>query len=244
MTEATNAIIIRVEEALRQGDQRTASMLLHQVLTQDFTNPQAWQILYMLRGAGQDFPSFQQAFAQKYYPQYAHLLAASPVADAQPRPLAAAAAPNRISPVFPAPAQATGTGTVRLQRLKGYVGSMVKLPVIIDGQETGKIANGEAFSYTLPAGQHTVIVKLRRNASQPAIIDLRPGDDVLLATQLPKFSLKAVGPDLEIVPPGAPLPKVRNIFQYYGVLGCVVILIAGCFGSTAGYFLASLLLNN
>lgn len=67
-------LLTEAEQALRKGDQRTAGALINQVLEQDFTNVNAWRILHRMMDADQPFETFQQSFAQKYYPNRVHLL--------------------------------------------------------------------------------------------------------------------------------------------------------------------------
>ena len=84
MTENTSDLLTKVETALWLGDQRLAGMLLHKVLTQDFTNRQAWLLLHGMRGEGKTLEEFQHSFAAKYYPHLAHLLDQPPV-DSPPQ---------------------------------------------------------------------------------------------------------------------------------------------------------------
>jgi hypothetical protein len=74
MTENVQDLLSKAEEALWAGDQRTAGILLHQVLLQDFNDAYAWRLLHAMLGRGQPFETFQISFALKYYPQRAHLL--------------------------------------------------------------------------------------------------------------------------------------------------------------------------
>ena len=74
MTEKTQELLTKAEEALWAGDRRNAGILLHQVLLQDFNDAYAWRLLHAIMGRGQPFETFQIAFALKYYPQRAHLL--------------------------------------------------------------------------------------------------------------------------------------------------------------------------
>jgi len=62
------------ERALQRNDQQTAGMLIKRVIEQDFVNTKAWQLLHRLLGSDKPFEAFQQTFAQKYYPEKAHLL--------------------------------------------------------------------------------------------------------------------------------------------------------------------------
>lgn len=52
--------------ALQKGDQRTAASLLNQILQQDNTHREAWQLLYEMTGSGESFETFQKKYAEKY----------------------------------------------------------------------------------------------------------------------------------------------------------------------------------
>jgi len=317
MDENISELLTKVEDALFQGDQRVAGILLHKVLMQDFTNHPAWQLLHSLRGGEQPFPEFQQAFAQKYYPQMAHLLSAPPSAPEliSPEPLAPALntllpacgailsttakfciycghtisaepgltapsepepksiplaptlpipepvplAPEPVSPppffpaetplppvpsaFTPAPSPLSPDATVRLTRLKTFVGAAIKFNVLIDGIDKGTLTNGEEKTYSLPAGEHTVVVKLRKNSSLPVALRLNPAESIQLACQAPKYSLKAIGPDLQVIPSGASLPKARGVFAWLWPVGCILFLVFGCLGAIAGVVGANALMN-
>ena len=74
MTETTQDLLSKAENALWAGDRRTAGIFLHKVLLQDFNDPYAWRLLHAMLGSGQPFEPFQISFALKYYPKKAHLL--------------------------------------------------------------------------------------------------------------------------------------------------------------------------
>lgn len=73
--QTVQEMLQHVEMLLGSGEVKQASILLDHILRQDFTNPRAWQILYQVFGKGQLFEVFQRTFAQKYYSNYAYLLA-------------------------------------------------------------------------------------------------------------------------------------------------------------------------
>jgi hypothetical protein len=100
MSERASELMARVEQALYLGDQRTAGILLHKILLQDFTNHQAWLQLHAMRGGKQSLEDFQQSFAQRYYPTLAHLLAQTP--ESEPAPQEAESRPAAIAPAVPA----------------------------------------------------------------------------------------------------------------------------------------------
>lgn len=83
MSSTTDVLLSKIEDALWVGDQHTASILLHKILLQDFTNHQAWLLLHSMRGGNQTLKDFQHSFAQKFYPQLAHLLTTTvqPIGD-------------------------------------------------------------------------------------------------------------------------------------------------------------------
>ena len=72
--ESLNDLLKMAEQALERNDQRAAGMLIKRVIERDFVNIGAWQLLHRLVGSDQPFETFQQTFAQKYYPERAHLL--------------------------------------------------------------------------------------------------------------------------------------------------------------------------
>ena len=74
MSESTQELLSKAEDALWAGDRRTAGILLHKVLLQDFNDAYAWRLLHAMIGRGQPFETFQISFALKNYPQQAHLL--------------------------------------------------------------------------------------------------------------------------------------------------------------------------
>jgi hypothetical protein len=87
MTESSQSMLLKAEDALLKGDRRTAAVWLHKILLQDFTNQETWLHLHRLIGGAQPFGEFQQSFARKYYPQQGHLLtqAAAPESTAPDR---------------------------------------------------------------------------------------------------------------------------------------------------------------
>lgn len=118
MTENTQELLSKAENALWAGDKRTAGILLHKVLLQDFNDAYAWRLLHAMLGSAQPFETFQISFALKYYPQKAHLLrmptgtepAVEPASEqvseqaeaAQPAPPVAAPPPQPVVPALPA----------------------------------------------------------------------------------------------------------------------------------------------
>ena len=112
MTESSQSLLLKAEDALSRGDRRTAAVWLHKILLQDFTNPEAWLQLHRLVGRAQAFSEFQQAFARKYYPQQAHLLSSAIAIEskapdqqvAKPEPVAVRLAAPQAAPI-PSPPQ-------------------------------------------------------------------------------------------------------------------------------------------
>ena len=73
--ENISTLLQKVQESLRTGDKKTASMLINQILAADFTNPQIWQFLHGMLGKDEPLETFKLQFAQKYYPSKVYLLA-------------------------------------------------------------------------------------------------------------------------------------------------------------------------
>lgn len=71
-------------QAYRQGDRKTGSQLISQVLQEDFTNSETWELLYRLYGRNQPLADFQREFAARYYPDDAYKLAQG-AGDAPPQ---------------------------------------------------------------------------------------------------------------------------------------------------------------
>jgi len=78
MSENISDLLSKAEEALWAGNRRGAGILLHKILLQDFTEPYAWKLLHIMLGGQQPLSEFQRSFAQKYYPDQAHLLLPPP----------------------------------------------------------------------------------------------------------------------------------------------------------------------
>jgi len=66
--------LIAAKEEIAKNNLRGASVLLKQVLDQDFTNLDAWQLLHHFLASNETFEQFQTSFAQKYYPSKVYLL--------------------------------------------------------------------------------------------------------------------------------------------------------------------------
>lgn len=74
MPESVADLLKQARKHYKRGERRKGAYLIEQILRQDFNHPGAWGLLYEYYGAGQSFEEFQPAFAQKYYPDSAHLL--------------------------------------------------------------------------------------------------------------------------------------------------------------------------
>ncbi len=78
MPETMADLLKQARKHYKRGERRKGAYLIEQILRQDFNHPGAWGLLYEYYGAGQSFEEFQPAFAQKYYPDSAHLLNPQP----------------------------------------------------------------------------------------------------------------------------------------------------------------------
>jgi len=80
---ALNEILRKAGEAIQNGDQRTAGILLNQALNIDFTRERTWILVYDLLGkqSGKSAEEFKHFFAQRYYPDKAYLLDTTPIKD-------------------------------------------------------------------------------------------------------------------------------------------------------------------
>ena len=71
-----DALISKAQRALQSGDKKTAGLVIHQILKEDFNNHQAWQLLHQLFNDSSSLDDFKIRFAQKYYPDKVNLLQA------------------------------------------------------------------------------------------------------------------------------------------------------------------------
>jgi hypothetical protein len=71
-----DTLISKAQRALLSGDKKTACLVIHQILKEDFTNDQAWQLLHQLYNDSSFLDDFKIQFAQKYYPDKVNLLQA------------------------------------------------------------------------------------------------------------------------------------------------------------------------
>ena len=67
-TNETKELFEKAMLAWRNGEQRAASVLIDQILKQDFLFQEAWEFLHLRFGEGKTFEAFQLDFTQKYYP--------------------------------------------------------------------------------------------------------------------------------------------------------------------------------
>jgi Tol biopolymer transport system component len=76
MTQANSVqeIVHLAEELYNRGEKRQAAILVDKILKVDFTNVQAWQLVYRMNASTELFEVFQRTFAERYYPSRAHLL--------------------------------------------------------------------------------------------------------------------------------------------------------------------------
>jgi len=71
-----DTLFSKAQQALQSGDKKTAGLVIHQILKDDFTNHQAWQLLQQLFNDSSPLDDFKIQFAQKYYPDKVNLLQA------------------------------------------------------------------------------------------------------------------------------------------------------------------------
>ncbi len=116
MSENISELLSKAEEALWAGKRRDAGILLHKILLQDFTDPYAWKLLHIMLGSQQPLSEFQRSFAQKNYPDQAHLLL-PPTSPADEEVDTSGTQPVRIptAPTTPA-VELSDTGPVRVDR--------------------------------------------------------------------------------------------------------------------------------
>jgi len=67
-------MLSQVQGLIQKGEKKAASILINQILAVDFTNPQVWLSLHKMVGNETPLETFKIQFAQKYYPDKAHLL--------------------------------------------------------------------------------------------------------------------------------------------------------------------------
>jgi hypothetical protein len=114
MSENISDLLSKAEDALWAGNRRGAGILLHKILLQDFTEPYAWKLLHAMLGSEQPLDEFQRSFAQKYYPNQAHLLQ-HPPPPGREAVETLAAEPVRLAPAPTTPAvELSDTAPVRV----------------------------------------------------------------------------------------------------------------------------------
>ena len=67
-------LLADAQKAYNRQDKRKGAQYINDILKEDFNYRPAWDLLYKLYGVGQSFENFQRTFAEKYYPDQAHLL--------------------------------------------------------------------------------------------------------------------------------------------------------------------------
>lgn len=78
------------------------------------------------------------------------------------------------------------TGTIKLLRKSNVAAGLRKLDVLADGKKIGNIANGKEESFELPAGQHTVQVKLGLGSRSESIdVEILPNSSIDLECGIP-----------------------------------------------------------
>jgi len=66
--------------------------------------------------------------------------------------------------------------TIRLKRTSEYNNSMRDYKIFIDGQEVGRIANGEIKEFPLTEGQHNIIAKIDWCSSPNMLINIKDNE--------------------------------------------------------------------
>jgi hypothetical protein len=70
--------------------------------------------------------------------------------------------------------------TVELNRASKFTDRIRSYQVFVDGEEVGKIKNGEHATFSVAPGRHEVKLKIDWTESPPVTIDASPGGSVRL----------------------------------------------------------------
>ena len=71
--------------------------------------------------------------------------------------------------------QVSGDSALVIRRGKAYVDKARAYKVLVDGNEVGRIKNGEEAVYPLPPGRHELLLKIDWATSPSEIFELGPG---------------------------------------------------------------------
>jgi hypothetical protein len=75
----------------------------------------------------------------------------------------------------------TGEGRVTLTRGKAYVDKVRAWKILLDGQEVGRIKEGQTQTFgATPAGSHQLLLKVDWASSPTFTFDLAPGEELRL----------------------------------------------------------------
>lgn len=240
MSESVDNLLLKAEENLRVGDRQAAGVLLHKILLQDITNHQAWLLLYSILGRGQSLENFQQGFAQRYYPQFAHLLSQAPSPERPDSSPQLASAPVQVlpdqpvsTPVQPLPdippiSAPVGEGLAQPSRPQSPIAKKDTVNFWIDGKKQDPIRGNQERLVSLPAGRHTFVVKSTSRASQSIKFDIKPHTRVRMICKPAAISAQGSGPWLKITLfLEAPPPKQDKLdaHQFWSILRTFLILI-------------------
>ena len=79
--------------------------------------------------------------------------------------------------------------TIRIFRSKAFVMSKMPGTIIFDGQEIGKLKNGEEMKYTTTRGRHNIQIKAPTAISNNLSEDLEDGDMIVVSMGLVGWSI-------------------------------------------------------
>ncbi len=71
-----------------------------------------------------------------------------------------------------------GSGSIRLRRLKASRDIMRRYKVLVDGDEVGYIKQSQEWGFAVPAGNHTLQLKIDWCSSKPISFTLAEGETV------------------------------------------------------------------
>ena len=72
--------------------------------------------------------------------------------------------------------------TLAVSRDAAYMDSLRAYWVVVDGNRVGKIKNGQSFSFSLPPGEHTIMMKIDWCGSSTINFTVREGETVYFRT--------------------------------------------------------------
>ena len=226
MNASMDNLLQQAEDALRLGNPKAAGVLLHKILLQDITNQQAWVQLHSMLGKGRSLEEFQHDFAQRYYPQQAHLLTTAPSPQPAPdvsTPLPAIPPSEAVLPPIrslPSPRLETTSGSgaaaaqpvaetqpIQVAALKPSAPPaalpvrVVEQPPVtlwIDGKKQAPIPGDQERWFSLPAGRHSFVLQSANRVSKPLRLQVKPKTRVRMLCQPEAAPAQGVNPWLKI----------------------------------------------